>query len=319
MIGKLSKLVFQIGAPLATKPSGIAIGDIEIRLLRVFRAVVDRGGLTAAQVELGLGLATISKHLSDLETRLGMRLCTRGHERFRLTEQGEVVYRASLELFGSIDHLRQQVGDARREMMAEITLGLVDGVVTDTSTPVVHAVGELRRQAPLVRLRVIMSSPDEIEAGLLHQRLTLGVMPAYRHLPGLQYTPLYEEVSDLYCAAGHPFHGRQDDTIHEKELSEQACVDRGYVDSPIKLRLTQNLTSSATAWQVEGAAMLILSGGYLGYLPQHYAAQWVREGRLRPLFNGAMRYTTPFCLVWRRTLKLTRPLGLMIKLLQRPI
>ena len=48
---------------------------------------------------LGLGLATISKHMADLETRLGMRLCARGHEEFRLTEQGELVYRATLEVF----------------------------------------------------------------------------------------------------------------------------------------------------------------------------------------------------------------------------
>jgi DNA-binding transcriptional LysR family regulator len=63
---------------MAKALSGPAIGDIELRLLRVYRAVVERGGLSAAQVELGLGLATISKHLSDLELRLGMRLCSRG-------------------------------------------------------------------------------------------------------------------------------------------------------------------------------------------------------------------------------------------------
>jgi DNA-binding transcriptional LysR family regulator len=302
---------------MSSKLLGPNIGDIEIRLLRVFRAVVDRGGLTAAQVELGLGLATISKHLSDLETRLGMRLCTRGHEKFRLTEQGELLYRASLELFGSIDHLRQQVGGARREMVAEISLGVVDGVVTDASTPVIRAIGELRRRAPLVRLRVVVSSPDEIEVGLLNQRLSLGVVPAYRQLPGLQYTPLYEEVSDLFCAAGHPFHGRADDSIEPNELPQQAFVGRGYVDSPTKLRIMQDLTSSATAWQVEGAAMLVLSGAYLGYLPIHYAAQWVRTGQMRPLFNGSMRYATPFCLVWRRGLKLTRPVELVIDLLQR--
>ena len=67
-----------------------------------------------------------------------MRLCARGHEKFRLTEQGEVVYRAALELFASIEHLRQQVGAARQEMIAEITLGVVDGIVTDKAPPVVR-------------------------------------------------------------------------------------------------------------------------------------------------------------------------------------
>lgn len=297
-------------------PAGPAIGDIEVRLLRVFRAVVERGGLSAAQVELGLGLATISKHLADLETRLGMRLCARGHEKFRLTEQGELVYRAALELFASLEQLRQQVGGARQEMIAEITLGLVDGIVTDEAQPVTRAIGELRRRAPLVRLRVMASSPDDIEIGLLNGRLTLGVLPAYRQLPGLDYTPLYEEASDLYCAEGHPFFTRPDAAIGEAELAEQAYVDRGYVDSPTKLRLSRGLTPSATAWHVEAVAILVLSGGYIGFLPTHYAQRWCAAGRMRPLLGGRMRYSTPFCLVRRPALKLTRPVSFVIDLIK---
>lgn len=301
---------------MAATPVGPAIGDIELRLLRVFRAVVERGGLSAAQVELGLGLATISKHLADLETRLGMRLCARGHEKFRLTEQGELVYRAALELFASMEHLRQQVGGARQEMMAEITLGLVDGIVTDTAQPITRAIGELRRLAPMVRLRVMASSPDDIEIGLLNGRLTLGLMPAYRQLPGLDYTPLYEEESDLYCADSHPFFTRADAAIGETELAEQAYVDRGYVESPTKMRLSRGLTPSATAWHVEAVAMLVLSGGYIGFLPMHYAAPWCAAGRMRPLLGGKMRYSTPFCLARRRALKLTRPVSFVIDLIK---
>ena len=300
---------------MPNEPFGPAISDIELRLLRVFRAVVERGGLSAAQVELGVGLATISKHLADLETRLGMRLCARGHEKFRLTEQGEVVYRAALELFASIEHLRQQVGAARQEMIAEITLGVVDGIVTDKAPPVVRAITELRRRAPRVRLQVFVSSPDEIEVGLLNGRLTLGVMPLYQQLPGLQYTPLYDEVSDLYCASAHPLFPRADQAIDPNELARQAYVGRGYVESPAKVRVSQGLTPSATAWHVEGVAMLILSGGYIGFLPEHYAAQWCKAARMRPLMGGTMRYTTPFCLARRRSLKLTRPVAFVVELM----
>ena len=300
---------------MATALSGPAISDIELRLLRVFRAVVDRGGLSAAQVQLGLGLATISKHLSDLELRLGMRLCARGHEKFRLTEQGEVVYAATLELFASIEHLRQQVGSARQEMIADITLGMADGIVTDTKPPVVRAIAELRRLAPRVTLRIVVSSPDDIEVGLLNGRLTLGVIPQYQQLPGLEYTPLYEETSDLYCGDSHPLFRRADRTIGPDELASQAYVGRGYVESPTKVVVSQGLTQAAIAWQVEGVALLILSGGYIGFLPEHYAAEWCSAGRMRALLGGELRYTTPFCLARRRSLKLTRPVAFVIDLM----
>jgi DNA-binding transcriptional LysR family regulator len=45
-----------------------------------------------------VGLAAISKQISDLEIRIGMRLCTRGREGFHLTEEGRLVYQASIGL-----------------------------------------------------------------------------------------------------------------------------------------------------------------------------------------------------------------------------
>ena len=51
------------------------ISDADIRLLRVFQAVVDCGGMTAAELELNISTSTISRHVKDLETRLGLTLC----------------------------------------------------------------------------------------------------------------------------------------------------------------------------------------------------------------------------------------------------
>ena len=54
------------------------LSDADMRLLRVFKSVVDCGGMAAAELELNIGISTISKHVKDLETRLGLTLCHRG-------------------------------------------------------------------------------------------------------------------------------------------------------------------------------------------------------------------------------------------------
>ncbi len=282
---------------------GPAISDVDIRLLRVFRTVADRGGLSAAQVDLGLSLATISKHLTDLETRLSMRLCLRGHEKFRLTEQGQAVYRAVLELFASIDQFRLDVGGARTDMSGEITLGLVDATVTDDAAPVVRAIGALRQQAPQVRIRLMVLSPDDIETGLLNGRLTLGVLPEYRRLHNLDYTPLYQETSQLYCASGHPLFDHADAAITPEELAQHAYVNRGYFEGATKLKIIGSLVPSATAWHVEGVAMLILSGAFIGFLPAHFAASWCRTDRMRPLLAGTMHYRESFSMARRKGMR----------------
>ena len=61
------------------------ISDMDLRLLRVFRSVVECGGMAAAELELNIATSTISRHIKDLETRLGLTLCRRGRGGFALT------------------------------------------------------------------------------------------------------------------------------------------------------------------------------------------------------------------------------------------
>ena len=54
------------------------LSDMDLRLLRVFKSVVECGGMAAAELELNIGISTVSRHIKDLETRLGLSLCRRG-------------------------------------------------------------------------------------------------------------------------------------------------------------------------------------------------------------------------------------------------
>ncbi len=63
------------------------VTDVDIRLLDVFRTVAACGGFTAAEFELNVGRSTISKHISDLETRLGFKLC---HTSANATSRGTI-------------------------------------------------------------------------------------------------------------------------------------------------------------------------------------------------------------------------------------
>ena len=47
------------------------LGDMDLHLLRVFRDVVACGGMAAAALELNIGTSTVSRHVKELETRLG--------------------------------------------------------------------------------------------------------------------------------------------------------------------------------------------------------------------------------------------------------
>ena len=87
----------------ANPPSRPALGqlsDMDLRLLRVFRVVADCGGMAAAELELNIGSSTISRHIKDLETRLGFRLCRRGRAGFPLTPWGPKILRENPPVAG---------------------------------------------------------------------------------------------------------------------------------------------------------------------------------------------------------------------------
>ena len=82
------------------------VTDNDLRLLRVFRAVVDCGGFAAAELELNINRSTISRHIKDLEIRLGVTLCRRGRGGFSLTSEGETVYASALKMMGAMEEFQ---------------------------------------------------------------------------------------------------------------------------------------------------------------------------------------------------------------------
>lgn len=102
------------------------LADVDIRLLRVFRMVSDSGGISAAELELNIGRSTISRHIKDLEIRLGVTLCRRGRGGFALTDEGRAVYQATLRLLGALDEFRAEINDVHRRMTGHISLALFE-------------------------------------------------------------------------------------------------------------------------------------------------------------------------------------------------
>ena len=62
----------------------------------------------------------------------------------------------------------------------------------------------------------------------------------------------------------------------------------------------QLLNCTASASEREGMAFLILTGRYIGYLPDHYAQAWVQQGRLRALKPTSRFYDLSLAAVTRK-------------------
>jgi DNA-binding transcriptional LysR family regulator len=284
------------------KPSkgtlGGQLGNMDIRLLRIFKAVAECGGFSAAEVQLNISRSAISISMADLELRLGLRLCQRGRAGFSLTTEGARVYDAILQLLSALESFRTQVNAIHAHLKGELNIGITDNLVTMQHMRLTHALTRLKQRGPEVRINIRMIPPDEIEMGVLDGRLHVGVIPELRPLPGLNYLPLYGEESQLYCSHDHPLYSVK--TLSVEAIGQQDAVVPAYAQTATIKAQYLPLKETATATDREGVAFLILTGCYIGFLPTHYAQQWVNENRMRPLLPEQMHYVTDYAVITRK-------------------
>lgn len=282
----------------AKQPVLNQVSDFELKLLKVFRTVAACGGFSAAEVSLGISRAAISMQMADLEGRLGLKLCQRGRAGFALTEEGRRVLEASDRLVGAIDHFRAEINDVHQHLRGTLAIGITDNLVSHPGMKITHGLAALKARGPEVKVNIHMQPSDDIEIGVLDGRLNVGVVPQVRELPGLDYLPLYEESSSLYCAEAHPLFSAGDDP---RKLTDFEVVVPSFAQ-PVEARaLYARHRQGARANDREGIMFLLLTGCYLGYLPDHYASPWVERGRLQVLQPGHIGFTTRFCAITARS------------------
>ena len=77
--------------------------------MRVFTAVVDAGSFVAAADALEMSKPAVSRHVAELEQRLGVRLLHRTTRRLSLTVEGEVFLARCRELLAGVDEAEAEV------------------------------------------------------------------------------------------------------------------------------------------------------------------------------------------------------------------
>jgi DNA-binding transcriptional LysR family regulator len=105
-----------------------------------------------------------------------------------------------------------------------------------------------------VRINISMTTPSEIELGVQDGHLHVGVVPLINPLSGLDYLPLYEEHSLLYCSREHPFFARADSDISEAELRSAEAIAPNYRLTVEAMAQHHALNCTATASDREGIA-----------------------------------------------------------------
>ena len=295
------------------------VSDVDLRLLRVFRSVVACGGVSAAELELNIGRSTISRHLTDLEVRLGVKLCERGPAGFALTSEGKRVLSASSRLLSALNAFQSEVDDVHQRLAGHLSIALFDKTITNPEARLPQSITLFDEIAPKVTIEIHAEPVNVIESGVITGRFQVGIIPIHGQSNSMNYYPIYSEQMYLYCGESHELFDRAGGKIPRRAIQQCKYAGIGFHSPNMTVSHKLKLKRSADAYDEEVLAALILSGRYIGFLPDHYAKSLVDRGEMRRLRPDVYHYQSNHAAIVRRSPKPSRLISEFVECLRRAL
>ncbi len=263
--------------------------------LVVFATVVDKGNLTKAAEELVCSKAAVSRHISNLEERIGFKLLHRTTRQVSLTQQGKELYECCSNIINS---------------MEEANL-LIEGIITEPR-------GALRITAPLAftLLKTKEAIPryikkyEQVSVELTLADHEVDLLPEGFHLAfwvGEAYDPTFKKVrvhtfKKIICASPEYLqaHGTP---LTPEDLLKHNCIQEehqgkvaSWILGPKNIINVNGNTLKTNSGRVarEGA----LAGLGIAYLPSYLVDEDLASGTLVSLLEEHVTVDLPLYILY---------------------
>ncbi|NHN89527.1 LysR substrate-binding domain-containing protein [Acetobacter conturbans] len=285
--------------------------NIDLRLLRVFATLAETGSFAAAQIVLNLSQSTLSTHLAALEQRLGGALCLRGRKGFRLTPLGEETIEAIQDLFESIETFQSRISQAPAELGGRLRIGTIGGIINSPHMALQHVLARVIDQIPNVYIDLRLGVPQDLELQVAEGTRDVVIGPFARHAPGVHYVELCEEPHGLYCGNLHPFFEMKDANI-SKDMIDQARFSVRAYRKLEDLQRIRHPRASGSIVHMEAQLMMILSGSFIGFLPEQSALPYVKNNQMRAIKQSIYNFSSQHYVAFRNIDKNNRIINVFV-------
>jgi LysR family transcriptional regulator, nitrogen assimilation regulatory protein len=174
---------------------------MDLRQLRYFVAVAERGGFGAAASALHVAQSALSRHIKQLEHELGGALLERGARGVTVTESGKVLLERGRWLLGAVDDVKAEVRTENREPSGTVRVGAPSSLADILYAPLAKIVVE---RFPRVRLEMSEGLTEAMCDRLLRAELDIGIVTMPQPNDHLDYETLVTEQVFLIGAPRDP-------------------------------------------------------------------------------------------------------------------
>lgn len=242
---------------------------MELRHLRYFLAVAERGHVTRAAEALHVSQPTLSQQLRQLEEEIGVPLFDRLGRHLQLTQPGQIFRQRALRALQELEEARVAIEELEGLQRGDVRVGTVQ-TVNAYLLPKVLA--RFSMHYPGVGIRIDERSADEIEAGVLNGTMAFGlsfIPPINRRL---ELELLLKEELRLILPKHHRLAHRRRLRIAELDLeplvvlNETFCtrrlINESFRQAQVRLHAAIEMNS------IEGILATVRTGAKASILPE---------------------------------------------------
>jgi DNA-binding transcriptional LysR family regulator len=233
----------------------------EVADLQLFVEIVRAGNLSAAARALNSSPAAMSRGLTALESRLGVRLVTRTSRSFELTEEGQLFYERCVRIVADIAEAEAEASSKAAAIKGMLRIGAPLELGRRLVAPLIT---EFRQQFPEVQVHLVLSDAglDVIDDGL-DVALRVGLPPDSSVIARKVLT-----AKRIVCAS--PAYFKQHGTpAKPADLLQHDCI-----------RLVRGRrVMDAWVFQEQGKRFEVVVNGTLSTTSGEVVHDWVRAGK----------------------------------------
>ena len=263
---------------------------MDLRQIRYFIGVAERGGFGAAASALNIAQSALSRHIKELEYELGGALLTRTARGVAVTESGKVLLERGRWLLGLVEDIKVEVRTENREPSGTVRLAAPSSLAEVFYPELARLMVE---RFPRVNLELSEGLTESVSDRLLRGQLDLALLTAPQPNDHLDHQTLVVEQVFLIGPPRDPLLKRGKLTLAEFNTLPRAVLPLSRTafppEIPSRLRVDSSTSLKRMVASGLGYGLMPYSGIYREVEAGQLSAaplSWLRAERVLALPRG---------------------------------
>jgi len=236
--------------------------NISLNSFFVFHEVVKFRSFSRAAEELFVSQPAVSKHIRQLEQKIGLGLIRRRRGKFDLTETGEILFKHTHKICSNLLEIENALSILKKDHHGVLKIGTTESY---SKCLMPKLLSGFQTSHPSIKITLEVGNSEEIQKSLLDYKNDLGLIGLVKASSRFESVPFLREELVIIVSPKHPLGKRK--AVSLKEIEGYTFIIRA------KGSTTRRILSQAFEELDIHPSLLIEAGS------SEFIKQWVSEGK----------------------------------------